>query len=93
VDGEQRLTASVCGLVQGVGFRAFVRREARRLGLTGCTWNAPDGSVEVVAEGPVEDLEMLRRALRTGPMGSRVTGVKDRLEPATGDYDGFDIAL
>ncbi|HRC85758.1 MAG TPA: acylphosphatase, partial [Thermoanaerobaculia bacterium] len=37
--------ARVTGRVQGVGFRAFVRREGRRLGLSGEVRNLEDGSV------------------------------------------------
>jgi len=47
----ERLEAVVRGYVQGVGFRAFVAREARRLALAGEVANRPDGRVEVTAEG------------------------------------------
>jgi O-acetyl-ADP-ribose deacetylase (regulator of RNase III)/acylphosphatase len=50
--GTVRVEARVEGIVQGVGFRASVRRQAIRLGLAGWAANLPDGSVEVVAEGP-----------------------------------------
>ncbi len=49
--GEVRLTAWVDGLVQGVGFRWWVRSRAAGLGLTGTATNLPDGRVEVIAEG------------------------------------------
>ena len=47
-----RLTASVRGRVQGVGFRWWVRARALELGLVGTATNLPDGRVEVVAAGP-----------------------------------------
>ena len=42
----QRLSASVSGRVQGVGYRYFVMREARGLGVSGFARNLPDGTVD-----------------------------------------------
>jgi acylphosphatase len=77
--------------VQGVGFRAFVLREARRLGLAGFARNCTDGAVEVEAEGPDERLRALEAALRKGPPGSRVEWVDAAYGPADGGFTGFDI--
>jgi acylphosphatase len=89
--GEQRLTAVVRGVVQGVGFRAFVQREGRRLRLSGYARNQAFGSVEVVAEGPADRLRELETALRRGPSGSRVESVGARYSPAEGGLGGFEI--
>lgn len=61
--------------MQGVGFRWFVWREARRLGLGGFARNLPDGSVEVLADGSVEALAQLERVLARGPSAARVDHV------------------
>ena len=66
---------AVRGAVQGVGFRWFVLREAHRLGLCGWVSNMPDGSVEVVADGPAPLLADLQRALVRGPSAAQVSGV------------------
>ena len=67
----------VSGMVQGVGFRWFVARHARALGLGGYARNLPDGRVEVVACGGVsEALGRLEELLREGPAHARV----ERLE-------------
>jgi acylphosphatase len=66
----------VQGLVQGVGFRWFVSRHAKRLGLRGLARNLRDGSVEVIAEGPEAALAELEQALQRGPAGARVSGVE-----------------
>ncbi len=63
------------GRVQGVGFRWFVMREAERLKLGGYVTNLPDGSVEVVSQGPEEALERLEGQLRRGPSLARVDDV------------------
>jgi acylphosphatase len=72
----------VSGQVQGVGFRWFVARHARSLGLSGYARNLPDGRVEVVASGPTEALTDLERLLRTGPAYARVEQVERSDEPA-----------
>jgi acylphosphatase len=66
----------VSGLVQGVGFRWFVARHARSLGLTGFARNLADGRVEVVVHGPDETLTKLERLLQQGPANAQV----DRVE-------------
>ena len=53
----------VHGMVQGVGYRWFVRRAAGRLGVTGIARNLPDGGVEVLAEGATGALDELERDL------------------------------
>ncbi|MCU0618519.1 MAG: acylphosphatase [Gemmatimonadaceae bacterium] len=74
------LHAIVAGRVQGVGFRWFVRSEARRLGLAGWVRNLDDGTVEVRARGIRTHLVALRGALLRGPDGSIVSGVTDVAE-------------
>ena len=65
----------VNGRVQGVGFRWFVMREAARLDLAGYVRNLPDGTVEVVAQGPAAALISLESALSHGPPAARVSSV------------------
>jgi acylphosphatase len=87
-----RLVAGVHGLVQGVGYRVFVQREAMRLRLDGWVANLADGSVEVVAEGPADGLERLVVALRSGNAASDVRRVDVRHEPARGNLVGFSVS-
>ncbi|MBX9927499.1 MAG: acylphosphatase [Gemmatimonadaceae bacterium] len=65
----------VHGVVQGVGFRYFVRREATALGLSGWVRNLPDGSVEVLADGSDGALVALASRLQQGPPASQVREV------------------
>ncbi len=80
----------VRGVVQGVGFRYFVLRQATTLGLAGYARNCGDGSVEVVAEGETRALAELESRLRAGPTASEVEALeREVIEPA--GASGFHI--
>ncbi|NPA31554.1 MAG: acylphosphatase [Chloroflexi bacterium] len=87
----ERLEARIEGRVQGVGFRHFVWQQARALGLTGWVRNRRDGSVEVVAEGPRERLDVLLAALYEGPPSAWVRSVEARWAPARGEFAEFTV--
>ncbi len=89
----ERVSATVIGVVQGVGFRYWTQRHARRLGITGRVRNGADGrSVEVVAEGDSRAIDELLTLLRRGPPGSVVERMEARRETARGEFDAFAIA-
>jgi len=77
------------GRVQGVGYRAFVGRKARALGLTGYVRNLPDGRVEAEAEGKPEKLQALSEAMRSGPRRARVDAVLRSAGTPRGGESGF----
>jgi acylphosphatase len=87
--GLVRLTAWADGRVQGVGFRAWVRMKATRLGLTGSATNLDDGRVEVVAEGPEQQVRALLAELTGGDTPGRVTRVTERWGRPQGRGQGF----
>jgi acylphosphatase len=72
-----QLHVRIVGVVQGVGFRWFVRERARRLGLAGWVRNLPDGSVEVLAAGDRGQLDLLRGELLRGPRGAVVESLDE----------------
>lgn len=86
-----RLEATVRGVVQGVGFRWFVVREAQALELSGWVANTPDGSVRVVVEGPRRDVAALLERLEEGPAGAWVQRVLPTWMPAVGLPPGFGV--
>jgi acylphosphatase len=88
---KQRLEAIVHGFVQGVFFRYNTRIEAVRLGLTGTVCNLPDGTVEVKAEGPEEQLDCLLAWLHRGPELAEVERVDVEWKDAAGTYSDFQI--
>jgi acylphosphatase len=88
---QSGLLAIVKGRVQGVGFRAFVHRQATALELTGFVRNRWDNTVEVLAEGYLAQLEKMQAALERGPTGSNVTAVETTWIPATGKFTDFEV--
>ncbi|KZL21148.1 Acylphosphatase [Pseudovibrio axinellae] len=66
---------SISGLVQGVGYRAWLHRKAELLGVSGWCKNREDGSVEVVVTGEQEKVDALLMAVQKGPSGASVKSV------------------
>jgi acylphosphatase len=90
-DERIRRRAVVRGVVQGVGFRASTREQARGLGVSGVARNLLDGTVEVEAEGDASDVEALLAWLREGPAWSRVESVEVSELPVSGDGRPFAV--
>ncbi len=86
-----RVRAVVEGRVQGVFFRYSACEQADRLGVTGWVMNRPDGTVELVAEGPKEAVDDLVKWCRHGPPGAHVTNVRVAHQPYSGEFQAFDV--
>ena len=79
------------GGVQGVGYRFFAQRAAAKHQVMGYVRNEPDGSVEVLAEGPANSVEAFKSDLLAGPQWARVEQLEEiSLEPS-GTYRLFRI--
>ena len=91
VSTQKRLEAVVHGVVQGVGFRWHTRQVGRRLNLKGYVRNRYDGTVEVVAEGPEQELHEFLTYLETGPSAAVVKGVDVKWLPCGGSLYGFEV--
>lgn len=81
----------VFGTVQGVGFRAYVSRQAQALGLSGWVRNRSDGTVEVEACGTQRQLRGLVSVLERGPRGAHVTRVETYPAPEAGPLGAFTV--
>lgn len=85
-----RLHFLIEGIVQGVGFRPFVHRQAARLGLSGWARNTAAG-LELELEGPKAALDDFQNILRTAPPPLAVIEkVQVQPVPPTGER-GFSI--
>jgi len=69
------LHAQITGRVQGVGYRAWVASEAKRLGLLGFVRNRRDGSVEAVFKGQEDAVVRMLDECWQGPKGAKVDNV------------------
>ena len=79
----------VKGNVQGVGYRYFCYNRASSLNIKGYAKNLYDGSVEVIASGDKNNIEVFIGHLHQGPMMSQVrsvdiTDIEEKIE-----YSGF----
>lgn len=81
----------ISGQVQGVGFRAFAKEQAERLGVVGYVKNLPDGKVESLIEGRAAILDEMIRRLKQGSFPAEVEKVSSKKIPASGKYNGFEI--
>ena len=78
----------ITGRVQGVGYRMYMVRQARELGLSGWVRNRQDGSVEALVQGAAQAVEAIVTWARRGPPSAVVTDVK--VSDASGEYQGFE---
>jgi acylphosphatase len=78
------------GKVQGVGYRAFATRVARRLGLKGSIQNQRDGTVEAMVEGEKKVIDEWLEELRQGPRHAEVTQIEQETRVFTGRLGDFD---
>ena len=70
---EKMVVVRIQGHVQGVGFRAFVQREAERLGVRGWVRNRRNGDVEAFFAGRIQAVDTLIAESRRGPDSAHVT--------------------
>ena len=80
------------GIVQGVGYRYFAIRVARRMGLRGYVRNLPTGVVEVVVEGNEKKVEEFKRLLEEGPAGAIVRRVEEEELSPSGRFTDFQVS-
>ncbi|PIU14996.1 MAG: carbamoyltransferase HypF, partial [Hadesarchaea archaeon CG08_land_8_20_14_0_20_51_8] len=87
-----RAEIAATGVVQGVGFRPFVYRLAKRHGLVGFVRNMGDAGVQIVVEGEKKKITKFIAAIRAEkPPLARVDDVKIKWSRATGEFTMFSV--
>ncbi len=86
-----RFQAFIEGRVQGVGFRQYALERAEALGISGYVRNHWDRTVEVVAEGPQQEIDIFLDWLHEGPPLAMVTKVSVHWLAPTGEHTGFKV--
>ena len=66
----------VFGRVQGVGFRAWTKRQAEDLGLEGWVRNNSDGTVETKFRGGRAEVARFELLLHQGPKFAQVSSIR-----------------
>jgi len=91
--GKEEIRCIVKGKVQGVFYRDFVTKHARRLALVGFVRNLPDGTVEIVAQGYTDNLEKLLEYAGRGPFLARVSDIEVQWREPRGEYTSFEVVF
>jgi acylphosphatase len=78
---EKIVRVTIGGYVQGVGYRAWMEKDARARGVRGWVRNRLNGEVEALFAGPPGAVEALCAACWRGPVQARV----DKVEVAQAD--------
>jgi len=86
----KRMRLIVSGRVQGVGYRASVRRRITPLGVTGFIRNLPDGTVEIVCEGDSHTLKEIIEIAKEGSLWSSTKAIDKTYAEPTGEFLSFD---
>jgi acylphosphatase len=87
----KRAQLLITGRVQGVGYRYSAVIRANQHGVAGWVRNTREGHVEIMAEGPADDLEGFIEWCRRGPSAAWVQDVHVDWQPPTGEFSSFDL--
>jgi len=81
----------IFGKVQGVGYRFYATRVARRLELRGWIRNLRDGTVDAAVEGEAQAIDEWIEELREGPRYAEITKIEQERKEYTGKLGDFDV--
>jgi len=81
----------IIGTVQGVFFRQFIKDSADKLNIKGFARNLEDGSVEVVIEGNMDEINKFIEVCKQGPKFASIKEVKVEEKKFAGEFKEFKV--
>jgi acylphosphatase len=87
---KKHLNILVKGRVQGVSFRYYTSKEAKKSDITGFVMNTPEGHVSIEAEGEEQALESFLDWCKTGPPLASVQQLESN-ESAIMGFETFEV--
>ena len=88
---EEKVRVLVYGKVQGIGYRSFVRKYAKMLGLKGYVRNLPENKVEAVFCGDKKDIERMIEIMKKNHPLAEVKDIKvEKIDTET-NFSDFHI--
>lgn len=82
----------ITGNVQGVGFRAAVKRHALLHDIKGYAKNLLDGRVEICAQGSREQISSFIHAVQTRPGLGSISHIETKIKPISEWFPSFEIS-
>lgn len=86
---KKRVSITITGKVQGVGFRFCTIEKALELGLTGIVKNYANDQVHIEVEGPVDQLQLFLKWCHRGPEGAKIEKVDYQSTEELQNYEDF----
>ncbi len=81
----------VSGAVQGVGFRAAVKRHALLHDIKGFVRNLPDGRVEICAQGHADQIHQFLQTVQAKPGAGSISQLETQYRPTKQTFHSFEI--
>ncbi len=87
----QEIHIFVSGVVQGVGFRAAVKRHAMLHDIKGFVRNLPDGRVEICAQGHGDQIHQFIRTVQSKPGAASISNIETKFKPMRETFSSFEV--
>ena len=87
----QEVHIEVKGLVQGIGFRAVIKRHALLHNIKGFARNCADGSVEICAQGTKDQISHFLSLVEKNSGAAKIEALKAERRSIRCSYDSFEI--